>query len=221
MKIAVHNLQGKKVEDIELPDIVFAVSANNALLHQVYVSQSGNRRQVLAHAKGRAETAGSGKKPWAQKGTGRARTGAARNPIWRGGGAIFGPTKDRNFKKKINKKMGRKGTIIALSEKARAKNLIVVDEMKLKEKKTKEFAKALRNLKIKGSALIGLSDSEKDIYLCSRNIPKADPISVKQLNVFDILNHKNLILSKESVKFLEEKYSNSRIKSELKTNRSE
>ncbi len=185
---------------------IFNMPANDSLLHQVYVAQSANRRQVLAHTKDRAETAGSGKKPWAQKGTGRARTGAARNPIWRGGGTIFGPTKNRNFKKKINDKMKRKALLIALSEKARSKNFMVVDEMKLKEKKTKEFAKALKNLKIKGSALIGISDSEKDIYLCSRNIPKADPISVKQLNVFDILNHKNLILSKESVKFLEEKY---------------
>ncbi len=190
---------------MELSDI-FNMPANDSLVHQVYVAQSANRRQVLAHVKDRSETAGSGKKPWAQKGTGRARTGAARNPIWRGGGAIFGPTKNRNFKKKINDKMRKKALLIALSEKARSKNFMVVDEMKLKEKKTKEFAKALKNLKIKGSALVGLSDSEKDVYLYSRNIPKVNPISIKQLNVFDILNHKNLILSKESVKFLEEKY---------------
>ncbi len=205
-KISVYNLAGKKVEDINLSDAIFAVPANNTLLHQVYVAQSANRRQVLAHAKDRSETAGSGKKPWAQKGTGRARTGAARNPIWRGGGAIFGPTKGRNFKKLIPLKIKRKALLIALSGKVKSKNFMVVDEMKLKEKKTKEFAKALKNLKIKGSTLIGLADSEKDIYLCSRNIPKIDPISIKQLNIFDILNHKNLMLSKESVKFLENKY---------------
>lgn len=206
MKISVHNLSGKKVEDMNLSESIFNVPVNNALLHQVYVAQSANRRQVSAHAKDRSETAGSGKKPWAQKGTGRARTGAARNPIWRGGGAIFGPTKDRNFKKKINDKMRKKALLITLSEKVRSKNFMVVDELRLKEQKTKEFAKALKNLKIKGSTLIGLSDPEKDIYLCSRNIPKVDPISIKQLNVFDVLNHKYLILSKESVKFLEEKY---------------
>lgn len=191
---------------MELSDAIFAVPANDVLLHQVYVAQSANRRQVLAHAKDRSETAGSGKKPWAQKGTGRARTGAARNPIWRGGGAIFGPTKDRNFKKKINDKMKKKALLIALSEKIRSKELIVLEDMKLKSKKTKECSQILKNLRIVGSTLVGLADSEKDIYLCSRNIPKTDPISIKQLNVFDILNHKNLILSKEAVKFLEEKY---------------
>lgn len=205
-KISVYNLSGKKIEDLELSDAVFNVPSNDNLLHQVYVSQSGNRRQILAHAKDRSETAGSGKKPWAQKGTGRARTGAARNPIWRGGGAIFGPTKDRNFKKIIPLKMKRKALLVALSGKAESKNLVIIDELKLKEKKTKLFTKALDNLKIKGSTLIGLSNSEKDIYLCSRNIPKIDPISIKQLNVFDMLNHKYLLLSKESVKFLESKY---------------
>lgn len=204
-KVPVYNLSGKKVEDMELPDI-FDTPANDSLLHQVYVAQFANRRQVLAHVKDRSETAGSGKKPWAQKGTGRARTGAARNPIWRGGGAIFGPTKDRNFKRIIPLKMKRKALLIALSGKAKSKNLVIINEIGLKEKKTKLFAKALNNLKIKGSTLVGLNDSEKDIYLCSRNIPKADPISIKQLNVFDILNHKNLMLSKKSVKYLESKY---------------
>jgi len=206
MKIAVHNLAGKKVVDMELSDAVFGVPANDALTHQVYVAQYSNRRKVIAHAKGRAEVAGSGKKPWAQKGTGRARTGAARNPIWRGGGSIFGPTKNRNFKKNIPDKMKRKALLISLSDKVRSGDLIVIDDMKLKERKTKQFAAALKKLKIKGSLLIGVADSEREIVLCSRNIPKVDPISIKQLNVFDILNRKNLILSKESVKFLENKY---------------
>ncbi|MCX6765996.1 MAG: 50S ribosomal protein L4 [Candidatus Moranbacteria bacterium] len=205
-KISVYNLSGKKVEDINMPENIFAVPSNNALLHQVYVAQAANRRQIIAHTKDKAEVAGSGKKPWRQKGTGRARVGSVRTPVWRKGGVVFGPTKERNFKKKINEKMKRKAILIALSEKVRSKNLMVVDEIKLKEKKTKLFVKALRNLKIKGSTLIGLSNSEKDIYLCSRNILKVSPLSVKQLNVFDILNHKNLILSKESVKFLEGKY---------------
>ena len=207
MKIAVHNLAGKKVVDMELSDAVFGVPANDALTHQVYVAQYSNRRKVIAHAKGRAEVAGSGKKPWAQKGTGRARTGAARNPIWRGGGSIFGPTKNRNFKKNIPDKMKRKALLISLSDKVRSGDLIVIDDMKLKERKTKQFAAALKKLKIKGSLLIGIADLEREIVLYSRNIPKVDPISIKQLNVFDILNRKNLILSKESVKFLENKYS--------------
>jgi large subunit ribosomal protein L4 len=221
MKVSVYNLSGKKAGDLELSDAVFGVKGNDALLHQVYVAQAGNKRVAIAHTKGISERAGSGKKPWAQKGTGRARTGSVRNPIWRKGGVTFGPTKDRNFKKKVNKKMGRKGVMIALSEKARAKNLVVIDEMKLADKKTKDFAKALENLKIKGSVLIGFSGGEAEWRLYSRNIDKADNILTGSLNVFDILNHKYLLLTKESVKFLEEKFSNSRIKSEWKTDKSE
>jgi large subunit ribosomal protein L4 len=205
-KVTVYNLTGKKVEDLELSDAVFGAKENDALLHQVYVAQYANQRKVLAHTKDISERAGSGRKPWAQKGTGRARTGTVRNPIWRKGGVIFGPTKDRNFSKKTNKKMRQKGVIIALSEKVRAKNLVVVDEIKLKDKKTKEFAKALKNLKIKGNVLIGFAGSEKDWQLYSRNVNKADNILTSNLNVFDLLNHKYLMLSKESVKFLEEKF---------------
>jgi large subunit ribosomal protein L4 len=205
-KITIHNLEGKKVEDLELSENVFGVAKNDALLHQVYVAQSGNQRVAIAHTKGRGDVAGSGKKPWQQKGTGRARVGQIRNPVWRGGGVVFGPTKDRNFKKKINEKMKRKATLIALSEKVRAKNLIVVDNFNIKEKKTKELAKALENLKIKGKMLLGITNSEKEIYLCSRNIKQVTTIPTSQLNVLDILNNKNLILSKESIKFLEEKH---------------
>jgi large subunit ribosomal protein L4 len=206
IKVAVYNLGGMKVEDMKLSDNVFSVSKNDILLHQVYVSQFANKRTVIAHTKNRGERKGTGKKPWRQKGTGNARVGSRRTPVWRKGGVVFGPTKDRNFKKKINKKMNQKAILIALSEKMRSKNLVVVDEIKLKERKTKEFAQALTNLKIKGSALVGLAGKEKDLYLYSRNIPKVSPIPTGNLNVFDILNNKYLILSKESIKFLENKY---------------
>lgn len=205
-KVSVYNLEGKKTGEMELAGSVFAVPVNNALLHQVYVSQAANRRQVLAHAKDRSETAGSGKKPWAQKGTGRARTGAARNPIWRGGGTIFGPTKNRNFKRIIPLKMKRKALLMALSGKVKTGNIILVENLKLKTGKTKEFAAILARLKIKGSMLVGLGASEKGVYLCARNIPKINLVATELLNVFDILNHKYLLLSKESVKYLENKY---------------
>lgn len=190
---------------MELSDI-FNVPANDALLHQVYVAQAGNQRTVIAHAKGRGEVAGSGKKPWQQKGTGNARVGSIRTPVWRGGGVVFGPTKDRNFKRKVNDKMKRKAVLVALSDKLRSKNLVVVNEIKLKEKKTKEFAKAIKNLKVKGSILLGLANAEKEIYLYSRNIPNVNPIPTGNLSVLDILNNKYLVLSKDSVKFLENKY---------------
>jgi large subunit ribosomal protein L4 len=208
MKTSVYNLSGKKIEEIELSDAVFGAPKNDALLHQVYVAQSGNQRSALAHTKDRSEVSGSGKKPWAQKGTGNARAGQKRSPLWRGGGITFGPTKDRNFKRKINDKMKRKAVLVALSEKLRSKNLLIVDEIKIKEKKTKLFASALKNLKIKGSTLVGLASSEKEIYLYSRNIPRVSPVPTSNLNVMDILNNKYLILSKESIKFLEDKFKN-------------
>jgi len=206
MKISVCNLKGKKVEDINLSEAVFNLPANNFLLHQVYVSMMSNRRRVIAHTKDRAERSGSGKKPWKQKGTGNARSGSVRNPIWRKGGVVFGPSKERNFKKKINKKMKQKSIKIALSEKIRTGDLVVVDKIKLSEKKTKEFSLALKNLNIKKSVLIGFSPQEKDFYLYCRNIKKASGIPVSEINVVDLLNYKKLLLSKNSVEYLEEKY---------------
>ena len=141
------------MRDIELPEIVFGVQKNDALLHQVYVAQYANRRQVLAHTKDRAERAGSGKKPWRQKGTGRARVGSVRSPIWRKGGVIFGPTKDRNFKKDVSKKMNRKALAVALSGKLADKEIVIVDSLKMKEAKTKLMNKSLEALKLKGSLL--------------------------------------------------------------------
>lgn len=206
LKASVYNLEGKKVEDMELSEAVFGLKKNDALLHQAYVAISLNQRQVLAHTKDRGERSGSGKKPWKQKGTGNARVGSVRTPVWRGGGIVFGPTKDRNFKKDINKKMMRKAILLALSEKVSSKEIMILDKIELAEKKTKKFAEVLKNLKIKGSSLIGFSAAEKDFRLYSRNLKKADNIMTSDLNVFDIMNHKNLILSKESVKYLESKY---------------
>lgn len=205
-KIAVHNLMGKKIGDISLSESVFGLPSNDSLLHQVYIALSAGKRKVIAHTKGRSDRQGSGKKPWKQKGTGRARTGSVKNPIWRKGGVTFGPTKNRNFKKRINKKMNRKGIIIALSEKARNKNLMIVDEIKLPQKKTKDFSKSLEKLKINSNVLIGFSDKEKGWRMFSKNINKVNNIMTSNLNVFDMLNNKYLLLSKDSVKYLEEKY---------------
>lgn len=204
-KVKVYNLEGKEMEDLKLDDSVFGVPANNDLVHQVYVSLSANRRQILADTKTRGERAGSGIKPWRQKGTGRARVGSVRSPIWRKGGVIFGPTSERNFKKKINKKMNAKAIAITLSGKVRDNQLLVVDSFVLKERKTKKIAEALKNLKLKGSVLIGLSQKETETSLACRNMPNVMSISSRQLNVLEILNNKNLIISKESVKLLENK----------------
>lgn len=206
MKIKVYNLEGKKVEDLEINDSVFGLPENNELVHQVYVSLSANKRQVLADTKTRGERAGSGIKPWRQKGTGRARVGSVRTPIWRKGGVAFGPTSDRNFKKKINKKMNAKAIAVTLSGKLKDGEIMAVQKMELPEKKTKKMAQFLKKIGVKGRSMLALSDSEKEMILASRNLPKVKTISVRQINVLDMLDHKNLILSKESIKYLEETY---------------
>lgn len=205
-KVEVKNLEGKKVEELEVSDLVFGEKLNKSLLHQVYTIIASNQRNPIAHTKDRSEVSGSGKKPWRQKGTGNARVGQKRNPVWTGGGVSFGPTKDRNFKKDINSKMKQKAVRIALSEKLRSDKLVVVEKIALSENKTKQFAKALGALGLKGSILIGFSGNESEATLSSRNIAKTQNIMTKDLNVYDILNSQYLLISKESVKFLEDKF---------------
>jgi large subunit ribosomal protein L4 len=205
-KAQVYNIKGEKVKELKLSDEVFGLPSNNDLLHQAYVTIQGNDRKVLAHTKDRGERSGSGKKPWRQKGTGNARVGSVRTPVWRKGGIVFGPTKERNFKKQINKKMMRKAILISLSSKVKDNNLLVLDKIEIAEKKTKKFAEILKNLKIKGSVLIGFDKKEKDFQMYSKNLKKAKNILTANLNVFDIMNNKNLILSEDSIKYLEEKY---------------
>jgi large subunit ribosomal protein L4 len=204
--VKVYNLSGKEIEELKLADSVFGLPVNADLVHQVMVAISGNIRQPLAHTKTRGERAGSGKKPWRQKGTGRARVGSVRTPVWRKGGVAFGPRSDRNYKRKVNKKMNAKAIAMVLSGKVKDKELVVVDKLETKNKKTKEMAKALVQLKVKGRALIAFSDKEKDFKITSRNINKVKNILTSQLNVLDMLNNKYLVISKESIKYLEGKY---------------
>jgi len=206
MKLKTYNQNGKNAEEIEASDRVFALAPNNDLIHQAYEAISSSQRQNLAHTKTRGDRAGSGIKPWRQKGTGRARVGSLRTPTWRGGGVAFGPRNDRNFKKDINKKMNSKAILMVLSGKAKDNELIVVENFDIKEKKTKEIAKILNNLKIKGSILLVFSGSEKDLKIVSQNIKKVSVISASQLNIFDMLKNKNIVMSKEAVKYLEDKY---------------
>ncbi len=148
MKVKVYNQEGKEVGSAELPKEIFEVPMNADLVHQVAQAQFANMRIVHAHTKDRSEVRGGGKKPWRQKGTGRARHGSIRSPIWIGGGVTFGPTNKRNFKKKVNKKMKRKALFIALSSKAKDDEIILLDELKLKEPKTKEMAGMLRRMSL-------------------------------------------------------------------------
>lgn len=211
-KIKIYNLSGKEVEELNVSDSVFGLLKNDDLVHQVAVAMDANKRQVLADTKTRGERAGSGIKPWRQKGTGRARVGSRRTPLWKKGGVVFGPTSDRNFKQKINKKMNQKAIAIVLSGKLKDGEIFVIDKMDFSKKKTKQAVSMLDNLKISGKTLMAFSDQEKDFRLVSRNIAKVENILTGQLNVLDMLRNKNLIMSKESVKYLEEKYKQAELK---------
>ena len=207
MKIDTYNQNGEKVGTMELPDAIFGVEINPTLLHQAVVAQMANMRKVIAHAKDRSEVRGGGKKPWRQKGTGRARHGSRRSPIWVGGGVTFGPTKYKNFKKKINVKMKRKATLMALSGKARDEELIVLDKIELTAPKTKEMAivvdKVVPDLK---TALCMLPEKNETIQRAGRNIADFKVVNTGNINVVDLLNHKYLVLTQDTIATLTKKY---------------
>ena len=211
-KAKVFNVKGEKVKEIDLADAVFSLKRNDDLIHQVFVALSANERQVLAHTKTRGERAGSGIKPWKQKGTGRARVGSVRTPVWRKGGVVFGPRKDRNFKQKINKKSNDRAIAMTLSGKLKDEEIIIIDKLENKSGKTKEMAKMIKNLKLSGKILMAFENEEKKQIVSTRNIENVKNIFTDQLNVLDMLNNKYLLLSEESIKKLEEKYKRKLIK---------
>lgn len=207
MKVAVYNKEGKKLEEISLPKEIFDVKLNSDLLHQIIVSQMANRRQITAHSKDRSEVRGGGKKPWRQKGTGRARHGSIRSPLWRGGGITFGPRKERVFEKDIPKKMRRKALFMVLSEKAKGSLLVVLDKIQIDKPKTKEIAKTLNKLPCKeNSCLIALQEYDKKIFLSARNIKKTNIVEARNLNVIDLMSSKYLLMEKDTIKTLEKTF---------------
>ena len=209
MQYPIYNQSGEEVEKMELPSEVFGLEMNADLLHQVVISQMSNRRQVIAHAKGRGEVRGGGVKPWRQKGTGQARHGSIRSPIWKGGGVTHGPTKERNFKKKVNIKMARKAMFVALSSKVKDNQMAVLDNINLEKAKTKEVALIYKNMSKavdwkSGKTLLVLPASDKNIRLSARNLPNFSTAEARSLNALDILSHKNLLLLKGSIDVLKE-----------------
>ena len=207
MKIAVYNQGGKEIDTITLPKDIFEVKFNADLVHQIAVSLSANKRQISAHAKTRGEVRGGGKKPWRQKGTGRARHGSIRSPLWKGGGVTFGPRKERIFEKDVPKKMRRKALFMVLSEKAKDKQLLVLDKIELEKGKTKEMAKSLEKLPCNNqTTLIALPDYDKKVFLAARNIKKISIDDARNLNVLQILNHKYLLLTKDSIKTIKDTF---------------
>lgn len=204
-KVDVYDLKGKKVSDIELAENVFGIEPNENIVHSVLVNYLANQRQGTQSTKTRAEVSGGGKKPWRQKGTGRARQGSTRSPQWIKGGIALGP-KPRSYRYTVNKKERRLAIKSILSSKVLEKELTVVDKLELKEIKTKEMAKALTDLKVEGKTLIVLPENNQNVYMSSRNIEGVKTITANNINVFDLLKYTNLILSVDTVKKLEEVY---------------
>ena len=197
------NTSAKKVGDIELKDELFAVEVQPSILHDVVCMQRANRRQGTASTKTRGEVAGSGAKPWRQKGTGRARAGTRKSPIWRGGGTTFGP-KPRDYSYKLPKKVRRLALRMALSARFGEGNLIVLDEFDMPEIKTKEFVKVMDNFEF-DNCLIVTGEDNKTVQLSARNAVGYKVLPVAGLNVYDILKYSKLMLVQSTLAQLEER----------------
>ena len=205
MKIAVYNLTGKETGSVELNDEIFNVAIKPEVVHQVYVSQAGNQRESIADTKTRGDVSGGGKKPWAQKGTGRARHGSIRSPIWSGGGVAFGPTSERNWKTKINKDTRRLAVKMCLTDKAQSNVLYVVEDYSFAEPKTKLMAEFLKNLPAKNKSFLLLNDeSNKNLLKMSKNIQKINTVRAKDVSILDLLNKEAVIISKKGLEQLNE-----------------
>jgi len=207
VKVPLFNQKGEKIKEEQLPSEIFDVRINSDVLYQVVTSQMANRRQGTAHTKDRSEVKGGGRKPWPQKGTGRARHGSIRSPIWRGGGVTFGPRNEKIYKKKINKKMRRKALFMALTAKVKNELMILLDKLNINQPKTKLVKEVLEKLPCKsGSCLIVLPELDKNIILGARNLPKVSTIQARELNALDVLNFKYIVMPQKSVQVIKETF---------------
>jgi large subunit ribosomal protein L4 len=204
-KIDVYDIDGKKVKSMQLKEEVFGIKPNEAVVHSVLLNYLANQRQGTQSTKTRSEVRGGGRKPWRQKGTGRARQGSIRAPQWIKGGIALGP-KPRSYKYRVNKKEKRLAIKSILSSKVLEKDLVVVDKFDFKEIKTKQMATAMKNLKIEDKALIMLATGDEKVQKSARNLAGVRTSSVATINVFDLLKYKKLILTVDAVKKLEEVY---------------
>ena len=204
-KVDVYDINGKKVSDVELNENVFGIEPNENIVHEVLINYLANQRQGTQSTKTRAEVRGGGKKPWRQKGTGRARQGSIRAPQWIKGGIALGP-KPRSYKYTVNKKERRLAIKSLLSSKVIEKELTVVDKLELKEIKTKSMVNALSALKVEGKTLIIVPERNTNVLMSARNIEGVKTITANNINVFDLLKYTNLILPVDTVKKLEEVY---------------
>jgi large subunit ribosomal protein L4 len=233
--VKIYDREAQEVGEMKLADNIFGVKTNEALVHQAMVAQNSNMRQVLAHTKDRSEVRGGGRKPWRQKGTGRARAGSSRSPIWIGGGVTFGPTKNRNFKKDINKKMRKKAMMMVLSDRVKSGDLLVLDELKTEEYKTKTVDKILRNLeglygkrpvaekqsgtggkdkkekreknkRVKRNSVVLYDTKSETVKYSGRNLAGVKMLYVDNINLLDLLTYRHLIATKGSIEKIERTY---------------
>lgn len=203
--VSVYNIEGKEVGTIDLSDAVFGVEVNEHLLHMAVVNQLANNRQGTQKAKTRSEVSGGGRKPWRQKGTGHARQGSTRAPQWTGGGVVFAPV-PRDYSFKMNKKEKRAALKSVLSDKVAMSKLIVLDELKFDEIKTKKFKAVLDNLKVEDKALVVLGEKDDVVIKSANNLPFVQTALPGTINVYDILKAGTLILTKDAVAKIEEVY---------------
>ena len=208
MKTEVYNIKGEKAGTTELPERIFGVAWKPALVKQIFDGEMANRRRPWAHTKTRGEVRGGGRKPWRQKGTGRARHGSTRSPLWIGGGVSHGPRKERSYEVKINKKMKRGAMLSLLSRKLKDKEIIVLDNFQIKSPKTKEVFSIFKNLQRaagiyrigeKGGKALLATPREEGVLRATKNLPYASYIEPRNLNVMELLNNKYLVLDKSSI----------------------
>lgn len=203
-KVTLLNLKGEKVKDIKLNDEIFGIEPNEQTVYDAIRRKGASLRQGTHSVKDRSEVSGGGIKPWRQKGTGRARQGSIRAPQWYHGGVVFGPNTNRNYEIKQNRKESRLALKSALSYKLSTKSIMVLEQFEVKNPKTKEFIKLLEDLKISGKALIVVKELNENLILASRNLSNIKVIESHEINTYDVLNYKTIVMTEEAVKILEE-----------------
>jgi len=208
LKVNVYNQEGKVTGDLELNAAHFGVKVDPALVHDVSVAQAANARHSIAHTKTKGEVRGGGKKPWKQKGTGRARQGSTRNPQWVGGGIAFGPRSDRNFTVKVNRRVKQKALFMALSDKVQSEKVMVLESFAPQAAKTKHAAKLFGNLKISRGILAVVGSSQPELMLMVRNLPEVQLTSVNSLSLNEVLKARQIVFWKDAIPAFEELYRN-------------
>lgn len=212
MFIDAFSQKGEQVGEVELPEQIFGQDFRPDLVHQVVVGYQANQRQGTAHTKTRAEVSGGGRKPWPQKGTGRARHGSIRSPLWKGGGTTFGPRKQKKFKQRIPKKMRKQALFCALSSKVKDRELVVLDQLQIEQPQTQVMAQMIKDLKQKiedfkeGSILVLLPKKDHNLLKSLRNLAQVKVMQAKDINALDVLKYKYLLVPKSSIKVLKKRF---------------